>query len=320
MVTKDRIEEVRERYGEWSAMSIHLGGDLYTLRPAPDGRLRRLLQIALDLAGKPLDQLRVLDLACLEGHYAVEFALHGAEGVGIELREQNLAKAEFVRDYLNLDRLVLCRDDVRNLSREKYGEFDVVICSGILYHLDVPDVFHFVRSIYEVCTRLAIFDTQIALSPDETVEFENEKYHGIWYKEHEESHDRERRLKDLWASVDNVRSFWLTEPSLANLIARTGFSSFYECLNPHHDVPVDRRAYVAVKGRPAAILSSPKTAELGLAGKPEGAPKAVQSRHGLIFRLGKQALPQPVKDVIKPILRKMRLLPPDPTPPYLRRR
>ena len=59
-------------------MSIHLGGDLYTRQPALDGRLRRILQIACDLAGKPLSQLRVLDLACLEGHYGIELAMNEA--------------------------------------------------------------------------------------------------------------------------------------------------------------------------------------------------------------------------------------------------
>ena len=52
-------------------MSVHLGGDLYTLPPAPDGRLRRILEIISDLAGKPPAQLRVLDLACLQGHYGI---------------------------------------------------------------------------------------------------------------------------------------------------------------------------------------------------------------------------------------------------------
>jgi hypothetical protein len=317
------IEEVRRRYGEWSAMSIHLGGDLYTRRPAADGRLRRILQMACDLAGKPLDQLRVLDLACLEGHYGIELALHGAEVVGIELREANLAKARYVKDYLRLDRLILYQDDVRNLSLEKYGQFDMVICSGILYHLDAPDVFHFVRRIFEVCTRLAIFDTQIALRPDETFTIENEAYHGLWYREHDESADREVRLKDLWASVDNTRSFWFTPASLANYVARVGFSSFYECLNPQHAVPEDRRAYVAIKGQSANILSSPLTASMGFTPKSEQTqlpPVGPNVKRGPIFQFAKRLLPQSIKDAIKPVLRMVRILPPDSTPQFLKKR
>jgi 2-polyprenyl-3-methyl-5-hydroxy-6-metoxy-1,4-benzoquinol methylase len=57
--------------------------------------------------------------------------MHGAEAVGIEFREESLAKARFAKDYFGLDRFSFYQDDVRNLSREKYGEFDVVICPEI---------------------------------------------------------------------------------------------------------------------------------------------------------------------------------------------
>jgi 2-polyprenyl-3-methyl-5-hydroxy-6-metoxy-1,4-benzoquinol methylase len=143
------LDEFRSRHGEWTSMSIHLGGDTYTLPPAPDARLRRLVQVTSDLAGKPISQLRVLDLACREGHYAID-AMQGAEALGIEYRAESFAKARFVKDYLHLDRLTLYQDDLRNLSREKYGEFAVVICSGILYHLDAPLTITFTSSLNTV--------------------------------------------------------------------------------------------------------------------------------------------------------------------------
>ena len=42
-------------------------------------------------------ELRILDLACLEGQYAIEFAMQGAEVVGIEGREANIQKAIFAK-------------------------------------------------------------------------------------------------------------------------------------------------------------------------------------------------------------------------------
>src|SRR5271165_2971548 len=87
------LDEFRSHHGEWTSMSTHLGGDTYTLPPVPDARLRLLVQVASDLAGKAISQLRVLDLACLEGHYAIEFALQGAEAVGIEYRAESVSKA-----------------------------------------------------------------------------------------------------------------------------------------------------------------------------------------------------------------------------------
>ena len=312
------IEDVRRMHGEWTAMSIHLGGGLYTLAPQPDARLRRLVQVAADLAGKPLSSLRVLDLACLEGHYGIEFALHGAEVLGIELREDNLAKAQFARDYLKLERLTLVKDDVRNVTVERYGVFDVVLCSGILYHLPAPDVFRFVRNLFEVCARLAIIDTFVALRPEVTLSFEGERYSGYWYKEHDESASRAERLRNLHSSVDNAQSFWLTPASLANLVSRVGFSSFYECLKPEHEVPCDRRAYVAIRGQAAGVLSSPPTRDMPHAAAPEQPRPPMYRKRGPLFRLAKRVLPQPAKDLIKPALRAAGILPPNGTPPWMK--
>jgi hypothetical protein len=122
--------------------------------------------------------------------------------------------------------------------------------------------------------------------------------------------------------VDNIRSFWFTPASLANCVARVGFSSFYECLNPEHAGSEDRRAYVAIKGQPGTILSSPMTASMGFTPKPEQAQYPLigpNLRHGPIFRAAKRLLPPAVKNRIKPILRGLRILPRDPTPKFLKK-
>ena len=85
--------------------------------------------------------------------------------VGIEGREAHIEKARFVKQVLSLGGLDLFQDDVRNLSKNKYGEFDVVLCLGILYHLDVPDVFAFLEQIADVCRDIAVIDTRVAFGP-----------------------------------------------------------------------------------------------------------------------------------------------------------
>lgn len=85
---------------------------------------------------------------------------------------------------------------------------------------------------------------------------------------------------------------------------------------------VDRQTYVAVKNRRAEILSSHLTNHLVGSHRPEfnDAPtNTIQLERGPLFRFLKAALPQSVKDGIKPILRSARLLPPDPTPEFLKR-
>ena len=125
-----------------------------------------------------MQDLRVLDLACLEGQFGVEFALQNSQVLAIEGRDQNLAKAQFVKSILSIENMELLLDDVVNLSEMKHGHFDVVLCLGILYHLNTPDVMNLLRAIYKVCTHVAIIDTHISLVADASYTWE-EKHIGV---------------------------------------------------------------------------------------------------------------------------------------------
>jgi len=318
------FERVVQQHGPWTAMAIRLPDGSYTREPSPDHRLRRILQAASDFVGKPLSQCRVLDLACLEGHYAIEFALHGAEVVGIEGREASVAKCDFVKNALGLDRAAFVQDDVRNLSREKYGVFDIVICSGLFYHLPAEDAYRLLEAMHETCSGVVILDTFIALSSQRTVEVRGATRHGHVYGEHDPTETEEERKKKLWASLDNDASFWFTEPSLINMMNSAGFSSLSEVLLP--SMPgnmADRKTYLAVKGRKVEVLSSEPTQQAAPGEVPEGPNRNVdpsQKPTGPIFHAAKRWLPQPVKDAIKPVLRAVRLLPPDTTPSFQKSR
>ncbi len=315
-------EEIVEKFGAWTAMAIRMPDGTHTkMPPQPDYRLRRIVQTAADLVGKPISEMRVLDLACLEAHYAIEFAMHGAQAVGIEIRDQNLAKANYAKEQLKLDNLTLLKDDVRNLSVEKHGLFDLVICSGILYHLTTPDVFEFVKRISDVCTGVAVFDTYIAMEPRQSVNFEGHEYWGFEYREHDEATSSEGKISDLWASIDNTSSFWLTLPSLCNLVSRVGFTSLCQGLVPGWNMEgmIDRQTFFAIKGSPVDILSSEPTAlapPFVLSEKPEIQIHHRQVHRGFAFRLGKKVLPQSVKDTIKPFLRTLGVVAQDGTPDF----
>ena len=161
------------------------------------------------------------------------------------------------------------RDDVRNLSVEKYGEFDVIICSGILYHLDTPDVFHLIDRTSEMARRLVVIDTHVSLKPDVTVEFRGSAYYGERLPERHATPDGAASessgapsTKELWAGVGNEASFTFSRPSLMNALAAAGFSSVHECLNPPHLgrrglEHVNRCTFAAVKGREVQPLTSP---------------------------------------------------------------
>jgi 2-polyprenyl-3-methyl-5-hydroxy-6-metoxy-1,4-benzoquinol methylase len=92
----------------------------------PHLRVRRITQVMADFPRKPWTDLRVLDLGSLEGQFAMEFALKGAQVVAIEGREENNVKARAAAASKGLKNIQFVTDDVRNLSREHFGQYDVV--------------------------------------------------------------------------------------------------------------------------------------------------------------------------------------------------
>lgn len=254
--------DIIRQYGNWTAYDIKLADGIYTMdERIPNPSLKKIVGMVGDVTQCDLKELRILDLGCLEGQYAIELALQGAKVVGIEGREANIKKAIFSRDVLGLKNLEFYQDDVRNLSIEKYGEFDVVLCSGILYHLDSPDVFCFLENIYQVCKKFVIIDTHIASVPSIMETYKNFNYKGQIFIEHAPTSSLEERLERKWASIDNVKSFWFTEAALYNFLTRIGFSSISKSRNENKPAFTenDRITLLAFKKKPIEIISSPIT-------------------------------------------------------------
>ena len=245
-----RRADLIARHGAWTAHNIDLGGGVWTIGPglvgASERNLRRVLQTVADVTGGSLDGLRVLDLACLEGLYAVELARRGARVVAVEARAPHVAKVELARDALGLgDRLEVVHGDVRDATADRLGTFDVVLCLGILYHLEAADAVGLLRAVGVMATRAAIVETQVALTAKDTAAGVS----GLVYAEPSDQ---------PWASVGNATSFWLTRPSLLNTLADAGFTSVAEVLSPA--VP-DLAAYrdhvqlLALKGAPVDVVA-----------------------------------------------------------------
>jgi SAM-dependent methyltransferase len=197
---------------------------------------------------------RIADLGCLEGGYAVHFARAGYEVLGIEGQEENFSNCEWISERVGLPNLRFVCDDVRNLS--EYGEFDAVLCAGLLYHLDSP--VSFLRELAGVTNRLLIVSTNYATEEgrelgemplsEELVEHEGKL--GRWYTE----------PGGPWSSVGNERSFWLERRNLLQAMIEAGFPTVFEQFDWLGDV-VDNRAiedrvisvFVGVKGPPGGV-------------------------------------------------------------------
>ncbi len=260
--------------------------------------VRRIMQLVEDFAHKPLAEVRILDLGCGEGVYAVEAALRGCQVTAVDGRPQRMAEGIECARRNGLTNLRFQQQDVRTITKASHGEFDFVWLLGILYHLDVPDAFSVLENCADICRGVAILDTHVALRARATAEHRGEHYEGCRFREHAASDPAEVRQGRLLASLDNPQSFWFTRESLVRLLHDVGFTSVLECHAPPDPTKQpDRLTLAAFKGTATRLSTYP-----WINGQSEGAiaqrlrpglrtsrgPRALAKRalHGLLGRFG----------------------------------
>ena len=253
-------EELRHRLAAqtWTSHNVELDATLCTMPGSPgffatDTRLAAVRRMLRARFGDNLSGLRIADLGCLEGGFAVALALDGATVVGVEARRANLDKAELLRDWFELDSLTFVEADVKDFATERFGRFDALLALGILYHLDRPAAW--LRQLGDATSTMLIVDTHVAPPTKERVEqlradirglsaLEAElhldrAYAGRWYCEFPEDIPDAQREQQLWASWSNHRSFWLTEQSLLDALRNAGFDLVLQ----QHDATLDQYAW-----------------------------------------------------------------------------
>jgi SAM-dependent methyltransferase len=295
--------DIERRYGSWTAHNVRLADDLYSLSSEPTGdevKLRRVTQVVHDAFGGSIAGLRILDLACLEGMYALEFAARGADVVAIEGREANLAKAQFASRVLGVDdRIAFELGDVRSLSVKRHGMFDVVLCLGILYHLADVDLFPFVERVSEVTRRLLVADTHVALTGTEERTYAGHTYSGNTLQEHRAGATEPERARALWSSLDNLTAWAPTRASLLTLLGRGGFTSAAEVWLPAEPAKgSDRITLAALKSVPQTPIVTPSPAEDPKA-VPEHPPLGARLSNGRAWRYGRHLVPRPLHHYVR---------------------
>ena len=145
-----------------------------------------------------------------------------------------------------------------------------MFCSGLLYHLGGADGCAFVKSMAEVCDNLLIIDTHVGLGPKTTAAWNGKTYYGTTCWEHSPKDSEAVKRSRPWSSLDNNTSFWITEPSLVNLLRDVGFTSVTKVLSPQSfSQTSDRVTFAAIKGGPQRIILSPELANTPDADFPE---------------------------------------------------
>ncbi|MEM6554340.1 MAG: class I SAM-dependent methyltransferase [Pseudomonadota bacterium] len=174
----------------------------------------------------------VLDLACAEGVHSNEFAKAGAKRVvGLEGRQLYVDRSNFAKDALGLTNVEFVKGDVRHISPDETGTFDIVLFFGILHHLDASDWLPMLKSLRAVTNDTMVLYTHTSEEgclnkfayklSDELVT--DDGYHGRFYREHPDDADEATRIRRNRNSLDNTFSFWPREDDLIRGLRDAGF-------------------------------------------------------------------------------------------------
>lgn len=219
-------------------------------------KVRRVMQLIRDLGRRPFRDLRILDLGCGEGVYAIEMGLVGAHVLAIDARRERMDEGAACAARHGLGNVRFVQEDVRRVTRASHGEFDVVLLLGLLYHLDAP--MPVLGNLHDLCTGLLLVDTLISLAPDAEITRGGRAYGGHWHREHDDSDSAGTRRSRVLKSIDNTFSFRFTRESLVRALNDTGFATVLECHAPLEPGKAeDRITLAALKGEGVRISTYP---------------------------------------------------------------
>lgn len=122
---------------------------------------RQMLDAAIARAfGERLAGLSAVDLACHQGWFAAHLAERGFGSVlGIDARPEHVADATLMRDALQLEALSFRQSDVHTLDTAALGTHELVLCFGLIYHLENP--VGALRVARALTKRLCLVETQV---------------------------------------------------------------------------------------------------------------------------------------------------------------
>jgi 2-polyprenyl-3-methyl-5-hydroxy-6-metoxy-1,4-benzoquinol methylase len=139
-------------------------------------RYLHIFPALLSLTGGSLTGKTVLDVGCNCGFWSLQAHRLGATSVlGIEGSQRNVDQANFVLELTGTDRIEVEQGNAYELSRERHGEFDLVLYFGLLYHLEHPVLA--LERLHETTAELAVVDTTVVRDSRATCRIKTDVVH-----------------------------------------------------------------------------------------------------------------------------------------------
>ena len=134
---------------------IYLGHGVYTLRHPHHNEL--IWHRLASLLPQELSAVSVLDVGCNAGYFSLKLKQRGADRVvGIESRQDYLGQAQLCRDVWGLD-IDYRLEDAHDMTHRD-ERFDLVLFTGILYHLKNP--LAVLEDLGQLCSDAIVVETE----------------------------------------------------------------------------------------------------------------------------------------------------------------
>jgi len=146
------------------------------LDPIHDTRLSMLDDALNDCWPNGVTGKSALDIACHQGYFSVELAKRGFEPItAVDARADHIEDVKLITAGVGQPQIRAQQCDVHALSTEAVGgPFDLVLCFGLLYHLENP--IGALRRAREMCSGLCVVETQVVPNMSGPVDWGSYRY------------------------------------------------------------------------------------------------------------------------------------------------
>jgi SAM-dependent methyltransferase len=142
-------------------------------------RFRHFMPYVLASQGGSLKGKRILDIACNSGFWSIQCALLGAEVVGVDARIDMIAQADLIKSIIGLTNVTFKTLTISAMNQRILGgTFDMVLNSGLLFHL--PDPLEALRRTKDMSHDKILLDTAVFKSDNQIIHLRWEEPCDIW--------------------------------------------------------------------------------------------------------------------------------------------
>lgn len=199
----------------------------------------------VELLGGSLEGKRVLDLGCNAGFWSLQAVEAGCDYVlGVDGRQSNIDQANFVFEAKEIedDRYDFIADDLFGVDLESFGEFDVVLCLGLMYHISKH--VQIMEKISNINKDVLVVDTSLCDLPGRSMQIRYDDMEQI-----RNAVDHEMVMAPSWKAVHSLVELF----GYSSVTLKPQFSSWRGASD--YQGPL-RRAYLCAKQTDVSQVST----------------------------------------------------------------